>query len=105
MQIVIYLLQSKNFACKQTNAYTASQLIFETIIINFGTPAILNLDLATCFNSDYFKTFATQWNIQLNFVPADQHQWNGIAERMCGTIRSQLTKTVSNNWSNWDQYL
>jgi hypothetical protein len=52
-----------------------------------------------------FKNFAYTHNIELKFSPAGQHQWTGQVEKLCGTIRSHLTKAVDNNWSTWDVYL
>ena len=48
---------------------------------------------------------AEEYNIKLNFTPAYQTEWNGTAERLNGTIRHALTKTIKGKFIDWNYFL
>ena len=92
-------------ACTSVTASTATNLILLHIIAQFGTPANLYVDKGTAFTAHLFSEFTATWNINTIFTPPGVHQLNAFAERMCGTVRLQLTRSVNSNWTNWDSYL
>jgi hypothetical protein len=91
--------------CKDATGATAAQIVLTSIICNFGTPTSLYLDEGTCFTSHYFRDFLHKWTIDPNFAPPGSHELNGIAERMCRTVRLKLTRAVNSHWSHWDTHL
>jgi hypothetical protein len=92
-------------ACKDTTGTTSTQLILTHIISHFGSPNALYLDAGTSFTCNYFQDFAHKWKIDLHFTPPGSHELNGLVERMCGTIRLHLTRSVNSNWHRRDTLL
>jgi flagellin-specific chaperone FliS len=91
--------------CKDVTGAPAAHIVLTSIICNFGTPTSIYLDEGTSFTCHYFRNFLCKWNIDPCFAPPGSHELNGIAERMCRTVRLKLTRAVNSQWSNWDTTL
>lgn len=66
---------------------------------------MITVDGGSCFISTIFQEMAKNYNIELNYIPAYQPEWNGTVERLNRTIRYALTKTVKGRFFEWNYYL
>ena len=92
-------------ATRDQVASTAVDFVKNEIIAQYGCPRIITVDGGSCFISSVFQSLAADYNIQLNFTPGYQPEWNGTVERLNRTIRYALTKTIKGNFADWNQYL
>ena len=91
--------------CKDSTAATVIKVIKEHIILPFCPPTKIISDNATCFSAKSLLKFmdehGTQWKTVMAYAPVS----NGKAERMVGTMKRSITKTVLQSKQEWDQVI
>jgi transposase InsO family protein len=71
----------------------------------YSTPRSLITDNGPCFQAASFKKFCRGYDVDIEYVPSYQPEWNGKVERLNGLIRHALTKTHYGNWNTWPDSL
>ncbi len=90
-------------ACKDSTADTVIKVIEKHVILPFCAPKKIISDNATCFSAksllNFMNEHGTEWKTVMAYAPVS----NGKAERMVGTIKRSITKTVLKSKQEWDE--
>lgn len=96
------------WATETATAAEVVKFVKEEIIHSFGPPRTIVSDNATCFSAATLKNFIRNHDISWKPVLAYAPMSNGKAERMVGTLKRAIRKTLLGNGApgaEWEQEL
>jgi hypothetical protein len=90
---------------RNQEAKTVAHKLVENFITIFGVPKQIHSDQGTNFESLVFKEMCQILGSHKTRTTAFRPQSDGLAERANRTIKSMISKFVSDNQKDWDEYL
>ena len=81
-------------ATRDSIAQVVLKFVKREIMYSFGPPQTIISDNATCFTASAVSSFMAQNGITWRTVPAYAPMSNGTADRMVGTLKAAVRKTV-----------
>ena len=96
---------SEAFAMEKADAATVARLLFDEIICRYGAPRRLLSDRGSVFRAAILSELCEIFKIKKVFTIAYHPQTDGLVERFNHTLATMLSTFVSENQSDWDQYL
>ena len=93
------------YATKDMTAQTVAKIITQKVIPMFGTPKIIHTDQGRQFESNLLKELFKLLNIKHTRTSPYHPESDGQAERTFKTIRERLSKSITSNSVDWDEYL
>ena len=92
-------------ATSDSTAQVVLKFVKREIMYSFGPPHTIVSDNATCFTASAVFSFMAQHGITWRTVLAYAPMSNGRAERMVGTLKTAVRKTVLETGMEWDKAL
>ena len=92
-------------ATADSTAQVVLDFVKKEIMYSFGPPWTIVSDNATCLTASAVSSFMAQHSITWRTVLAYAPMCNGRAERMVGTLKTTVRKTVLETGMEWDQAL
>ena len=93
------------FPIRNHTAPTVARVLFNNIIVRFGTPQRILTDQGAEFESSLFKELCQLLNINKIRTSAYRPSTNGMLERFHRTLNSMLAKVIDGNQRNWCEML
>jgi len=93
------------FPVKNTRAKTIAEVFVREIISRHGVPSEIHTDQGRNFESKLFLELAELLGMKKTRTTALHPQSDGQVERQHQTIINYLTKFISENQKNWDQWI
>lgn len=93
------------FPVPNEEAHTIAKKLVERVFSVFGVPMQLHTDRGTNFESHLFKEMCQIMGIDKTRTTAYRPQSDGMIERANQTIENMLRNFVSNNQTDWDEYI
>ena len=87
--------------CKTTKAEVVIKALQERVYADFGMPETIILDRAGSLKGTAMAEHAKQNGIQLEFIAADNHRANGLAERTIREFNDRMNLTCKDHWKKW----
>ena len=92
-------------ATADITAQVVLKFVKREIMYSFGPPQTIVSDNTTCFTASAVSSFMVQHGINRRTVLAYAPMSNGRAERMVGTVKTAVRKTVLETGMEWDKAL
>lgn len=93
------------FAAKTPDAITVAKALCKDIIPRYGIPERIHSDNGTHFVNQVIQKLGKLFHIDLKNHCAYHLQSSGLVERMNGTIKNRLKKTMEETGRPWTQCL
>jgi hypothetical protein len=108
-----YLLVITEYLTKWVEAFpipndesiTIAKILVNEIFSRYGAPKRLLSDRGTNFLSGLIADICTIMGIERRFTTAYHPQTDGLTERFNHTIASMISKYVSNDQNDWDEFI
>ena len=89
----------------EQEATTVAEIIVREVVSRFGVPLSLHSDQGRNFESTVFTEMCRLLGIHETRTTSLHPQSDGIIERFNQTLEAQMSKFVSENQKDWDQYV
>jgi hypothetical protein len=76
------------------SSFTMKKILWQNIICRFGVPRHIIVDNETQLDSQYFKDYCQNMEIQLCFASVRHLRSNGVVERANGIICTEILKCL-----------
>ena len=93
------------FAVPDISTKTIAEKMVTQFICRYGIPTQIHTDQGTQFTSELFLELCKLLHIDKTRNSPFHPQSSGLVEKLNGTIEDMLSKVVSKNQRDWDQYL
>ena len=90
---------------KNQAAVTVARKFIDHFVTKFGVPMQIHSDRGACFDSEVFKEMCNILGSEKTRTTAMRPQSDGLVERANRTLQNMLSNYVSENQTDWDQYL
>ena len=87
--------------CKANNAQVIINAFQNRVCAEYGLPELIILNRAGSLKGNQMRAYLEAYDICPEFVAADNHRANGLAEQMIREFTDRMNLTCKDHWKTW----